>query len=108
MLGHKLCFMYNFHYHSVVDSTQAVTPITSMAENLTRARCDVLRLNRGRINEVFRMSDQTLEFIGIVPTLSPPYEQPVPVWLVVFGVVMGLVVLAGIYLIVSGIRERKK
>lgn len=70
--------------------------------------CDLLRLSRGRINDAFRLSDQTLEFIGIVPTLAPPYEQPVPVWLIVYGVVMGLVVIGGIYLVVSGIRERRK
>lgn len=76
--------------------------------SLTSAFCDLLRLSRDRINDAFRLTDQTLEFIGIVPTLSPPFEQPVPVWLVVFGVFMGLIVLAGIYLIISGIRERKK
>lgn len=105
MLGYKLCFIYTFHYHSVVDGNQGVT---GTSERLTLACCDLPRLSRGRINDVFGLSDQTLEFIGIVPTLAPPYEQPVPVWLIVFGVVMGLVVLAAIYLVISGIRERKK
>lgn len=67
-----------------------------------------ITLSRGRINDAFRLSDQTLEFAGIVPTLAPPPEEPVTVWLVVFGIVMGLVVLAGVFLIVSGIRERRK
>lgn len=67
-----------------------------------------LRLSRGRINDAFQLDDNTLEFIGIPATLAPPVEQPVEVWLVVFGVVMGLVVVMGVYLVVSGIRERKK
>uniref|UniRef100_UPI0037E8EB63 angiotensin-converting enzyme 2 n=1 Tax=Semicossyphus pulcher TaxID=241346 RepID=UPI0037E8EB63 len=67
-----------------------------------------IRLSRGRINNAFKLDDDTLEFVGIPPTLAPPFEQPVEVWLVVFGVVMGIVVLAGVYLVVSGVRERKK
>ncbi|XP_047437247.1 angiotensin-converting enzyme 2 [Mugil cephalus] len=67
-----------------------------------------IRLSRGRINDAFYLDDKTLEFEGILPTLSPPVQQPVEVWLVVFGVVMGIVVLGGVYLIVSGVRERKK
>ncbi|KAM6977897.1 angiotensin-converting enzyme 2 [Aplochiton taeniatus] len=67
-----------------------------------------IRLSRGRINDAFRLDDNTLEFEGLLATLAPPVEQPVTVWLVVFGVVMGLVVLMGAYLIVSGFRERKK
>uniref|UniRef100_A0A8C6V2R3 Angiotensin-converting enzyme n=1 Tax=Neogobius melanostomus TaxID=47308 RepID=A0A8C6V2R3_9GOBI len=66
-----------------------------------------IRLYRGRINDAFQLSDSTLEFVGVPPTLAPPTEQPVEVWLVVFGVVMGIVVLAGVYLVISGIRERK-
>ncbi|KAM7405919.1 hypothetical protein PAMP_000332 [Pampus punctatissimus] len=67
-----------------------------------------IRLSRGRINNAFQLDDSTLEFVGIPATLSPPTEQPVEVWLVVFGVLMGIVVLTGVYLIISGVRERKK
>ncbi|XP_042345477.1 angiotensin-converting enzyme 2 [Plectropomus leopardus] len=67
-----------------------------------------IRLCRGRINDAFKLDDKTLEFEGILATLAPPVEQPVEVWLVVFGAVMGIVVLAGVYLIISGIRDRKK
>lgn len=69
---------------------------------------DDRRLSRGRINQAFSLNDNTLEFVGIVPTMASPVQQPVEVWLVVFGVVMGIVVLAGVGLIVSGIRERRK
>ncbi|XP_061596730.1 angiotensin-converting enzyme 2 [Cololabis saira] len=67
-----------------------------------------IRSYRGRINDVFQLDDQTLEFVGVPPTLTPPIEQTVEVWLVMFGVVMGLVVLLGVYLIVSGARARRK
>ncbi|XP_054473849.1 angiotensin-converting enzyme 2 [Anoplopoma fimbria] len=67
-----------------------------------------IRLCRGRINDAFQLDDKTLEFEGILATLAPPVEQPVQVWLVVFGVVMGIVVMAGVYLVISGVRERKK
>uniref|UniRef100_A0A674DHS8 Angiotensin-converting enzyme n=1 Tax=Salmo trutta TaxID=8032 RepID=A0A674DHS8_SALTR len=67
-----------------------------------------IRLSRGRINDAFKLDDKTLEFEGLLATLAPPVEQPVTVWLVVFGVVMGLVVCMGCYLIISGFRDRKK
>ncbi|XP_008402714.1 angiotensin-converting enzyme 2 [Poecilia reticulata] len=67
-----------------------------------------VRLYRGRINEAFQLDDYTLEFVGIVPTLAPPVQQPVQVWLVLFGVVMGLTVLVGVYLVITGVKERKK
>ncbi|RVE74318.1 hypothetical protein OJAV_G00021030 [Oryzias javanicus] len=60
-----------------------------------------IRMSRGRINDAFQLDDDTLEFLGIAPTLASPAEQPVVVWLVVFGVVMGIVVLLGVYLIGS-------
>ncbi|XP_049573213.1 angiotensin-converting enzyme 2 [Syngnathus scovelli] len=67
-----------------------------------------IRLSRGRLNDAFQLDDHTLEFDGIPATLSPPVEQPVEVWLVVFGVIMGVVVLMGLFLIISGIKDRKK
>ncbi|XP_072321392.1 angiotensin-converting enzyme 2 [Eucyclogobius newberryi] len=69
---------------------------------------EAIRLYRGRINDAFQLSDSTLEFVGVPPTLATPNEQPVEVWLIVFGVVMGIVVLTGVYLVISGIRDRKK
>ncbi|KAM6211277.1 angiotensin-converting enzyme 2 [Sarcoramphus papa] len=67
-----------------------------------------IRMSRGRINEAFRLDDNTLEFVGILPTLAAPYEPPVTIWLIIFGVVISLVVIGVIVLIVTGQRDRKK
>ncbi|XP_009887332.1 PREDICTED: angiotensin-converting enzyme 2 isoform X2 [Charadrius vociferus] len=69
---------------------------------------DAIRMSRGRINEAFRLDDNTLEFLGIPPTLATPYEPPVTVWLIIFGVVISLVVIGIIVLIITGQRDRKK
>ncbi|KAL3065699.1 hypothetical protein OYC64_015786 [Pagothenia borchgrevinki] len=85
--------------------TNPATPTTYIPKADVEA---AIQLSRGRINDAFQLDDKTLEFVGILATLAPPVEQPVTVWLVVFGVVMGVVVLAGVYLVVSGVMERKK
>ncbi|NXQ82818.1 ACE2 enzyme, partial [Nyctibius grandis] len=69
---------------------------------------DAIRLSRGRINEAFRLDDNTLEFVGILPTLATPYEPPVTIWLIIFGVVISLVVIGVIVLIITGQKDRKK
>ncbi|EMP25694.1 Angiotensin-converting enzyme 2 [Chelonia mydas] len=67
-----------------------------------------IRMSRGRINEAFKLDDKTLEFEGILPTLAPAYEPPVTVWLILFGVVMGVAVIGVIVLIITGQRDRRK
>uniref|UniRef100_A0A674GHV0 Angiotensin-converting enzyme n=1 Tax=Taeniopygia guttata TaxID=59729 RepID=A0A674GHV0_TAEGU len=67
---------------------------------------NAIRMSRGRMNEAFRLDDSTLEFVGILPTLAAPYEPPVTIWLIVFGVVISLVVIGIIALIVTGLRDR--
>ncbi|XP_071462140.1 angiotensin-converting enzyme 2 isoform X2 [Marmota flaviventris] len=67
-----------------------------------------IRMSRGRINGVFRLDDNSLEFLGIQPTLGPPYQPPVTIWLIVFGVVMGLIVVGIVILIFTGIRDRRR
>ncbi|NWS71289.1 ACE2 enzyme, partial [Crotophaga sulcirostris] len=69
---------------------------------------NAIRMSRGRINEAFKLDDNTLEFVGILPTLATPYEPPVTIWLIIFGVVIGLVVIGVIVLIITGQRNRKK
>ncbi|XDV51495.1 hypothetical protein PO909_020360 [Leuciscus waleckii] len=65
-------------------------------------------LSRERLNGAFLLNDETLEFVGLQTTLAPPKEEKITVWLVVFGVVMGVTVCGGIYLITTGILNRKK
>ncbi|KFQ88824.1 Angiotensin-converting enzyme 2 [Phoenicopterus ruber ruber] len=69
---------------------------------------NAIRMSRGRINEAFRLDDNTLEFVGILPTLAAPYEPPVTIWLIIFGVVISLVVIGIIVLIITGLKDRKK
>nr|QHX39726.1 angiotensin I converting enzyme 2 [Oryctolagus cuniculus] len=69
---------------------------------------EAISMSRSRINDIFRLDDNSLEFVGIQPTLEPPYESPVPIWLVVFGVVMGMIVIGIVVLIFTGIKDRRK
>ncbi|KAK2496307.1 hypothetical protein MC885_004137 [Smutsia gigantea] len=69
---------------------------------------EAIRMSRSRINDAFRLDDNSLEFLGIQPTLGPSYQPPVTIWLIVFGVVMGVVVVGIVVLIFTGIRDRKK
>uniref|UniRef100_A0A8B9QJU7 Angiotensin-converting enzyme n=1 Tax=Apteryx owenii TaxID=8824 RepID=A0A8B9QJU7_APTOW len=73
-------------------------------------RADVesaIRMSRGRISEAFKLDDNTLEFVGILPTLAAPYKPPVTIWLIIFGVVISLVVIGVIVLIITGQRDRR-
>ncbi|XP_068614895.1 angiotensin-converting enzyme 2-like [Brachionichthys hirsutus] len=85
--------------------TDPTTPSKYVPKDDVKA---AIELSRSRINAAFHLSDSTLEFEDIIPTLAAPVQQPVEVWLVLFGVVMGIVLLVGIYLVVSGVRDRKK
>nr|XP_005287844.1 collectrin isoform X1 [Chrysemys picta bellii] len=86
--------------------------VTDSARNVTTVPGSeveaAIRMNRNRINSAFLLTDNTLQFLKISSTLSPPIEPTVPVWLIVFGVVLCLVVAAILFLVVSGIRKRKK
>ncbi|XP_033864484.2 collectrin-like [Acipenser ruthenus] len=69
---------------------------------------EAVRLSRNRINSAFLLSDKTLQFLGIPPTLAPPSQPSLPVWLIVFGVVMGIVTTGILALIIIGFIQRKK
>ncbi|XP_051870371.1 collectrin [Pristis pectinata] len=69
---------------------------------------NAIRMVRARFNNAFSLDDHTLEFVGIKPTFSPTPEQPVTVWLIVFGVIMGLIVVGLIMIIVTSQRDKMK
>ncbi|XP_003791912.1 angiotensin-converting enzyme 2 [Otolemur garnettii] len=86
-----------------------VTAPKNVSEIIPRTEVEeAIRMSRSRINGVFRLDDNSLEFLGIQPTLSPPYQPPITIWLIVFGIVMALVVVGIVILIITGIRDRRR
>ncbi|XP_020642423.3 collectrin [Pogona vitticeps] len=67
-----------------------------------------IRKNRHRINGAFFLSDDTLQFLQISTTLAPPVEQSVQTWLIVFGVVLSIIVAGIVFLVTSGIHQRRR
>ncbi|XP_062906021.1 collectrin [Mobula hypostoma] len=67
-----------------------------------------IRMVRARFNNAFSLDEDTLEFVGIIPTLTPVPEPPVTVWLIIFGIIMGLIVFGLIVIIVTGQRDKMK
>uniref|UniRef100_A0A8C4Q1Y8 Angiotensin-converting enzyme n=1 Tax=Eptatretus burgeri TaxID=7764 RepID=A0A8C4Q1Y8_EPTBU len=63
---------------------------------------------RGRLNSAFLLSDSTLEFEGLHSKLVSPTLPSYPVWLVVFGVIMTIILVGLVALIVQGHLSRRK
>ncbi|KAM3837687.1 LOW QUALITY PROTEIN: collectrin [Vipera latastei] len=59
------------------------------------------------INNAFLLTDETLHFLEISSTLAPPAE-PLPTWLIVFGVILGIIVIGIILVVSSGIYHLKR
>ncbi|NWR75005.1 TMM27 protein, partial [Centropus unirufus] len=97
---------------NVTDRVSFWFVVTDSSENVSTVPGSeveaAIRMNRNRINSAFLLSDRTLQFLKITSTLSPPVEPSTPVWLIVFGVVLCLIVAGIVFLIVAGIRQRKK
>ncbi|XP_007889849.1 collectrin isoform X2 [Callorhinchus milii] len=86
-----------------------VTGPENVSNPVPRIQVDeAIKMVRGRFNDAFSLDDSTLEFVGIKPTLPTVSEPPVTVWLIVFGIVIGLVLVAFIALMVTGHREKMK
>ncbi|XP_067422210.1 collectrin [Emydura macquarii macquarii] len=86
----------------VTDSSRNVTTVPGSEVEAA------IRMNRNRINSAFLLTDKTLQFLKISSTLSPLIEPSVPVWLIVFSVVLCLTVAGIAFLVVSGIWRYKK
>ncbi|XP_013362463.1 PREDICTED: collectrin isoform X4 [Chinchilla lanigera] len=85
--------------------------VTDPSKNHTLPADEVqsaIRMNRNRINNVFFLNDQTLEFLKIPSTLAPPTDPSVPIWIIIFGVIFCVVIVATTLLILSGIRQRRR
>ncbi|KAM9593831.1 collectrin isoform 2-T4 [Morphnus guianensis] len=96
---------------NVTDRVSFWFVVTDSSQNMTTVPGSVveaaIRMNRNRINSAFLLSDKTLQFLKITSTLSPPVEPSTPVWLIVFGVVLCLIVAGIVFLVVAGIQQRK-
>ncbi|KAI5939318.1 Collectrin [Manis javanica] len=85
--------------------------VTDPSKNHTLPAVEIqsaIRMNRNRINSVFFLNDQTLEFLQIPSTLAPPTDPSVPIWIIVFGVIFCIVIVAITLLVLSGIRQRRR
>uniref|UniRef100_A0A8C5T3L0 Collectrin-like domain-containing protein n=1 Tax=Malurus cyaneus samueli TaxID=2593467 RepID=A0A8C5T3L0_9PASS len=107
-----ICRISNVLLCNVTDRVSFWFVVTDSSKNVTTVPGSeveaAIRMNRNRINSAFLLSDKTLQFLKITSTLSPPVEPSTPVWLIVFGVVLCLIVAGIVFLIFSGIQKKNK
>ncbi|XP_017574119.1 collectrin [Pygocentrus nattereri] len=86
-----------------------VTKPSNTSELVPRTEVEnAIKKSRHRINSAFLLTDQTLDFVGINPTLAAPIQYDTPPWLIAFGVVMGLVCAGIVALLVSTFLNKKR
>ncbi|KAL7858958.1 hypothetical protein SRHO_G00141050 [Serrasalmus rhombeus] len=86
-----------------------VTKPSNTSELVPRTEVEnAIKKSRHRINSAFLLTDQTLDFVGINPTLVAPIQYDTPPWLIAFGVVMGLVCAGIVALLVSTYLNKKR
>ncbi|XP_069319227.1 collectrin [Eulemur rufifrons] len=85
--------------------------VTDPSKNHTIPAAEVqsaIRMSRNRINNAFSLNDQTLEFLRIPSTLAPPVDESVPAWIIIFGVIFCIVIVAISLLVLSGIWQSRR
>ncbi|XP_062871929.1 collectrin [Trichomycterus rosablanca] len=86
-----------------------VTSPNNSSEMIPKHKVDqAIRSSRNRINNAFLLSDQTLEFVGINPTLAAPIHYDTPPWLIAFGVVMGIVCAGIVAMLLTTLIQRTR